>query len=172
MKRIIALILLLCAPALSAHQSKTDDLQLMLTLTRGERSKDSHSKVKTVRIKGDELAYDVTYRGGRARKTEPVHKVFKITEDERKSLLAIIEQKNLLTSESKEFPRKQGYTYFDITLRLNVKGKESRIKLSGEKYDNPDLEQDLLFQNTEALVTEIFNILKRKDASIVYQGMM
>jgi hypothetical protein len=171
MRGIITVILLLCAPVLCAAATASDELQLTLTLIKGERSKDSSSTTQTISIKGRELVFDETYHGRRARGgKEPLHKVFQLEADELKTLIGIIRQRNLLDSGSKEFPSAEGYTYFDISLWLKVNGKESSIKLSG-KTRHPDIKEDKLYQNTEALVKEIFSILQRKDESMRYRGI-
>ncbi len=172
MKKIIALVLLLCAattlcPAVSA----VEELDIYLTLTKGERSKDSHSTKKTISLKGREINYDVTYHGRSGGKREPVHKVFQITDGELGKLRELIRQKDLLNSGKKDFPATGGYTYFDIALRIKMDDKESSINLTGNPR-NTEIKTDTQHQNVEALLKEIYGIIRRQDTSIKYQGMI
>lgn len=167
MKKIIAVILLLCAVTGCA----ANDLNIHLTLTRGERSKDSHATTQTIKLEAETIVYDQTYSGRPAPGRKPIHKTFKLTAGEIKSLIEIIEQKELTASASKEFPAGQGYLYFDLSLRILMKTRESVIKISG-KPSAAGVKEDRLYQNADALLQAIFRIIQQQDNTIKYRGMV
>jgi hypothetical protein len=172
MKKIFALLLLLIyAPTLCPAGSFTGDLDISITLTKGERSKDSHSTKRSITLKGRQLNYDVTYHGRTSGRKEPVHKVFQINDSEIEKLREIINQHDLLNSAKKEFPATGGYTYFDISMSIRVNEKESSINLNGNPR-NTEIKEDIRYKNVEALVKEIYSIIHKRDETVDYFGMI
>jgi len=172
MKRIFALLLLLIyAPALCPAASLVEELDISIVLTKGERSKDSHSTKRSITLKGRRLNYDVTYHGRMSGRKEPVHKVFQIDDSEIEKLRRIIQQMDLLNSTKKEFPATGGHTYFDISMSIKVNEKESSINLYGNPR-NTEIKEDMQYQNAEALIKEIYSILHKRDETVRYFGMI
>jgi hypothetical protein len=170
MKPLVALILLLSTLTVAAEQSAAGDLYISVSLTSTERSKDSHSRTTAITISENKVVYDKTYRGYRRNRREPIHKEFKITEEETGRLKKIIKDHGLLVSDSLQYPSTGGeFVYFEISLKIRANKKESQIDISGPSKA-AGITDEKIYKNSNALVEEIFRIINARDEDISYAG--
>jgi hypothetical protein len=164
---LIAFILLIATlPPVAATSGAASDLYISATLTKIERSKDSNSRKTTVTVSGNKIVYERTYGGAGRHRRKPVHKEYKITGEEIKRLERIVVDHNLLTSGSLEYPATGGgFLYFEISLDVRFEGKQAQIEMSGPSKA-AGIRDHTLFKNSNALVEEIFRIIKAQDKEV------
>jgi hypothetical protein len=169
---ILFLILLIWTSPVIAFTG-TDKLYLSISIVRGERGRDSHSRNETITLKGMTIVYDKTYSGFRASRFKAKHGEYKITEEEHKTLTRIIKEKNLLMSASSEYPSSNSgiSRYFEITANLRSNRKSSQIRISTATNDTR-IREEKLYQATDALVKEIYRILNNQDKEIEYKDFV
>lgn len=172
MRRPIALILLTILLPLAAHARKPDDFSLSITLTRGERSRDSHSQTTRITLKERELIYEKSYSGFRGgARSAPVKKRFKIRGEDLEQLKKMVRESNLpdsfelsLTNEESGVRR-----YFELALNLNLDGKKSSIEISGPRNATQIKEKDV-YLKTNALVDAVYRLMVEQDKEIGYEN--
>lgn len=169
MRKLAALIaiLIFVLPA-CASPRPGQDLYLSITLTKEERSKDSHAKTTTLTISGDQLSYDVISRGFRA--GAPVQKKFRVTAKDIERIKNLIKARNLLVSDSFQYKNGEAGAMrrtFKIAIDIRMDGKKSLIELSGPS-NKSEIKEQKSYQNANALVQEIFKIIQSQDDEIVY----
>jgi hypothetical protein len=172
MKKLIALTLLLCVVPLSAHGDKADDLHLEITITRGERSKDSNSQTTLININGGRLVYKKTY-GGRLRGRAPETRELKLKAEDQRNLVRLIKGRNLLRTESIEREQTESgiYFYFDLSIEAAVNQSKGVIQINGSRKAS-DLKQEKLYKDVVALIEELYAIINRTDKRIVYEPLI
>lgn len=173
MKKLAALIALLIfmLPVMASHRPD-DELYLSISLTREEHSRDSNSRMTTITISGDELSYDLIFRGFRAR--APVHKKFRVTAEDIKRIKNLIKARNLLASDSFQYKNREGNAarrLFKIAINIRMDGKRSLVELSGPS-NMSEIKDKQSYQNANALIEEVFKIIQSRDDEIVYEEMV
>ena len=157
----IALFLLSCFAALSAYGFQTDELDIYISSVRSEHSRDSNSTSTTITIKGKTLVFDQK-SGGRGRRA-PVHKEYRLTNQEIAQLRKLIAEKNLLVSGSSAYPVGQGpYTSYDLNVKIGFKGRRSAIQVSGPA-NSGEMKDDKLYKSASALLAEVLAIIHSRD---------
>ncbi len=168
MKTIIVLLLMVFTLLAPVTGKAVDDLYISVSLTKGESSRDSNSRRTTITLEGDKIVYEITYQGYGASKRERVHKEYRATAEEIKTLIKVIEEHNLLASDSLEQPAESGLRrYFEITTDLSLNGRKSRTEISAPS-GALKIKSEKLYQNSSALVEELFRILNAHDKEIQY----
>lgn len=167
--RFVGLFLLVCAlPALALCKPK-GELYLSLSLTRGERSRDSNSSTTVITINQNTVVYDKTFRGRQPRGRQPIHKEFQITSQDIENLKQLIKTKGLLKSDSKTYPSEAGvHNYFELAIDLKLDGRASSIKLSGPAR-SAKIKDEQLYKASDALMQEVYKLLAAQDDEIVYE---
>jgi hypothetical protein len=177
MKRAAILIaLLVCTLPVCASHRPDDALYLSIILTREEHSRDSNSRTTTITLDGNELSYDLISRGFHA--GDPVHKKFRLTAEEIRSIKNLIKARNLLVSDSFQYKKESEggepsriSRSFKMLINIRMDGKKSLIELSGPS-NMSKIKDEQRYQNPNALVEEIFSIIRKQDDEIGYEGMV
>jgi hypothetical protein len=172
MRRLIALSLLALLLPFTAPAHRPDDFSLSLSLTRGERSRDSHSQTTRITLKGSELLYEKSYSGFRGgARSVPVKKTFRLRDEDRERLKKLVRDK--------EFPELYEFSvadepagvrrYFELKLNVTLDGKRSSIVVAGPRTSSRFKEQ-ANFQKTDALLDALYTILAQQDKEIGYEN--
>ena len=133
-------------------------MHLSLSITEGERSRDSHSTTTTITLNGNQLIYDQLYSGFRAINRKPIHKKINLSKEEISSLTTVINRTELHTSSTIERPTNYG-RYAIMKLSLGPEKKKSVISISGM---TKEIESEKLYRDVKALQEEIERILASK----------
>ena len=173
MKKLVTLTLLLCAIPLFARGDKADALYLQMTMTSGERSKDSNSATTEITINGQTLVYKKTY-GGRSRGRMPEEmKEFKLKAEDQRNLIRLIKDRNLLRTDSIE--REQDvsgmYLYFELSVKSILNKSTGSIYLKGSRKATA-LKEEKLYKDAVALIQAIYAIIHRTDKAIVHEPLI
>jgi len=173
MKKLMVLTLLLFGAApLFACSESTDALYLQITLTRGERSKDSNSTTTEITINGKTLTYQETY-GGRSGGRAPVKREFKLNAEDQRKIIKLINDRNLLRTGS--IKREQDvsgiYRYFELSVNSTINKSKGSISINGSRKAI-DLREEKLYKDAVALVEEIYGIIRRADKAVVYEPLI
>ena len=172
MKKLIALTLLLCGASLFARGDKADALYLQVTMTTGERSKDSNSRTALITINGETLVYQKTY-GGRRGGRVPETKEFKLTVEDQGKLIKLIKDRDLLRTDSIERAQdKPGvYLYFALSVKAVINQSEGFVQLKGSR-SAIELKEEKLYKDAVALIEEIYAIIRRTDERVIYEPLI
>lgn len=172
MKTIIAIAILLCSFQLSVAGADKEQLTLEITMTTGERSRDSSSTKTTIAIAEKTLDYKVTY-GGRNRGREPKHQEFKLNSADQKQLLDLIKAKNILITESVKHPVPESgpYTYFYLSVSAAINETKGMISVRGSRKD-AEIGKTELYKNASAVVEAVFEIIRRTDKNIRFEPLV
>lgn len=169
MKKIVALVLLICALLVPANGGTKDDFTLSLTLKIGERSRDSHAETTVIRLNGNNLVYEQTYSGAGASRREPVRKEFKLKGSEISQLKDLIKERNLLGSGGLNFKPAAGqHTYFELTINITLKGIIATQELSGPR-GAANIKDEPVYQKSVALLQELYRLLNLRDTGLRYE---
>ncbi|MDT4897803.1 MAG: hypothetical protein QOH25_2880 [Acidobacteriota bacterium] len=172
MKKLVALMLLLCVAPLLARGEGANDLSLEIRITRGERSKDSHSSTTVLTISGQTLVYrTISGRRNSGRAVAP--REFKLTGEDQRKLVKLIKDRDLLRTDSIEREQDTSgiYRYFELSVKAVVKGNEGLIQIKGSRKAT-DLKEEKLYKDAVALVEEIYGIIHRTNEAIVYEPLI
>ncbi len=172
MRTLIIACLFFCACASTATGSPADGLSLRVRLTTGEHSRDSSSQTTTLTIAPDAntIVWGKTFTG-RRRGTPAEQKEFKLSPADRAALLKLIRGGNLLVTNSIELPEGSGYSYFAISLDLALDGEKGAISISGPRTASK-VKEEKLYQDTLALVREIYRIINAQDATLDFEELV
>lgn len=173
MKKLIALTLLLCAVPLFARADKADALSLQITMTRGERSRDSSSATTLITINGERLVYRKTYSGRLRGRMPDETKEFKLKTEDQRNLIKLIKDRKLLRTDSIEREQKVSgiYLYFELSVEAAVNQSKGLVHLKGSRKAT-DLKEEKLYKDAVALIEEIYAIIHRTDEAIVYEPLI
>lgn len=172
MRRLIALILFSLLLALAADGHRPDDFSFNISLTRGERSRDSHSQMSRITLKGRELVYEKSYSGYRGgARSQPVRKSFRIKDEDVERLKKLVRDENLLASDSLEVEGASGGVrrYFAIALNISLDGKKSTIEINGPR-NATEIKEKPLYHKADALLDAVYKILSEQDKEIGYEN--
>jgi hypothetical protein len=159
--------LFLVACACSVSGNTTDELNIGVRLTTGERSRDSSSETTKITVEQDTIVWERTFTG-RRRATPPLRKEFKLSSADKQNLLTLIRSNNLLVTDSIELPRKSSnYRYFEISVELTLDGKKGAISITGMRTAI-EVKEEKLYQNTITLVKELYRIMNLQDNSMLF----
>lgn len=172
MKKLIALTLLLCAVPLIARADKADVLSLKITITRGERSRDSYAATTTLTLSGKTLVYRAT-SGRRLGGRETAPREFKLTDKDQRKIIELIKSRMLLRTETIERPREESgiYFYFNLSIEAALNQSKGVIQIKGSRKAT-DLKEEKLYKDAVALIEELYAIINRTDEAIVYEPLI
>lgn len=169
MKKLVILALLAVSlPALASGRAR-DDFTLTLSLTMGERSRDSHAQTTLFRLTGNTLVYEQTYSGYGAGNRAPIRKEFQLRGGEISRLKSLVKEKNLLGSGGLNFTPAAGQsTYFEMNIRVTLKGIIATQELSGPR-GAANIKDERVYQKSVALLRELYRLVNLRDKEINYQ---
>jgi hypothetical protein len=172
MRRLIALFLLTLLIPFAAQGDGPDDFSLNISLTRGERSRDSHSQTTRITLKGRELVYEKSYSGYRGgARSVPVRKSFRISDEDRARLKKLVSANEF--PESYEFAATGDESglrrYFELKLNVNLDGKKSSIEISAPRSAT-EIREKPAYQKANALLDAVYEILAGRDKEIGYEN--
>jgi hypothetical protein len=172
MKLLLIAGLLLSVCLSTGVGQSADDLTLRIKLTTGERSKDSSSQITTLTIApgANTIVWGRTFSGGR-RRTPPESKEFTLAPADRAALLKLIRARDLLVTNSIAIPDDSGYAYFAISVGLILDGKKGTISISGPRTA-AKVKEEKLYQDTLALVKEIYRIINAQDKTVRFEELV
>jgi hypothetical protein len=172
MKKLLPLLLVLCAYSSLVCHAHASPLYLQLTLTKGERSRDSNSETARITISDKTLVYEQMYGGMRGNR-QPSRKEFKLNNEDQSKIIELINERKLLVTNSIE--RGQAtpgiYFYFELSMTATVKGDEGRISIRGPRKAT-DIKEEKLYKDAVALIEEVYAIIHRMDKKIVYEPLI
>ena len=147
-----------CVANASAIAQKPIGFYVSISETRTEHSRDSGSSSKTIKINGNALDYEET-----SRRRKPLHKKYRLTDQEVSKLKRLVSERHLLASRSVEYAEVTGsHTSIVLSLELKLKKRRSLIRISGSMASK-ELNNDRVYQNVHALLDEITEIMDAKD---------
>lgn len=148
-----------------------DDLQLTITLTRGEHSKDSSETVRKVIINGQDAVFEISYSGRPNPANQPVRKSVSLTADEIKGIKKLLDQRRIQGTEKRNFGGPDTVNYFSITITKGSGSKEASLLIMGMPL-HPMVRGDAAFRYADQLIVELFRILHEHDPEIVYVSVV
>jgi len=172
MKLLIIAGLLLCAVSATAAAQPADDLSMHIRLTTSERSRDSSADSTTLTIArgSDIIGWRRTF-SGHHRGTAPEPKEFKFGLADRAALLKLIRARNLLVTNSIALPEGTGFLFFAISIGVTLDRKTGDIQISGPRTAK-QVKEEKLYQDTLALVKEIYRIINAQDPTVSFEELV
>jgi len=169
MRQLLAVSLLALLLPLAAYAQKPDDFSFRISLTRGERSRDSHSQTTTITLKGRQLLYEKSYRGARGgARLSPVKKSFTIGSEEVERLKKLVRDKELLSFDRLSVAEDTGggiSRYFGIVLYISLGGRVASIEISGPRRA-VEIREKPAYRKVYALLDALYKILAGQDKEI------
>ena len=153
--------LLFCAYSAPSYGVVTDELTLNVMVTTGEHSRDSGSLTTHVTVgPGNKIITWKSSSGGHRDRATPVREEYKLSAPDKARLIAILRSGELLRTCSIDLETyRSNYQYFAISITSSIGGKSSSILISGLRTD-VELEQEKLYQNSLALIEELYRIIE------------
>ena len=90
MKKLLALTFMVCAFPFVTYGADADSLNLTITMSKGQRSRDAGGATTSITISGETIVYEVTYSGMSRRGGSRPPKNFKLEAADRKRLVDLI----------------------------------------------------------------------------------
>jgi hypothetical protein len=173
MRKLLLAALLICICASPLFAQKADDLYISITLTGGERSRDSGGSTTRITLAQDQISYERTYFGMAGARQKPVRREFKLGDEEKGRLIELIRARRLLLTDSINYPLADSGTrrYFKISVQLKLNAKKGEISIEGPT-NAVKIREQKLYQNSTALIEEIYSIIHRQDEEISYEELI
>jgi hypothetical protein len=173
MRKLLLVALLICLCASPLYARRTDDLYVSITLTRGERSRDSGGKTIKITLAQDRIVYERTYYGMAGGRQKPVRKEFKLEDEDKRRLIELIRARKLLLTDSINYPLADSgiRRYFKIFVQLKLNAKKGEISIEGPT-NAVKIKEQKLYQDSNALIEEIYKIIHRLDEEISYEELI
>jgi hypothetical protein len=173
MRKLLLPVLLICICASPLFARKTDDLYVSITLARGERSRDSGGRTATITLAQGRITYEVTYHGMARGRQKPVHKEFNLGDEDKRRLIELLRARKLLVTDSIKYPMAESGVrrYFKIFVQLKLNEKKGEINIEGPT-NAVKIKEQKLYQNSNALIEEIYTIIHRQDDEISYEELI
>lgn len=170
MKFVYLLKVVCLIVCLSVTVCASEDFSVRILLTKGERSKDSHSEKTTITINTNQLTISKFYTGN-SENRKPINKTFTLADEEINAIIELIRQKHFHEKGEKiERPVGSPSSFFDWVLITNFDGKEITNKIVTIRNDE-EIKTQPLYKNANELMRQIFAVIKKYDASIPYVGL-
>jgi hypothetical protein len=158
------------ACACSVSGNGTDELQIGVRLTTGERSRDTSSQTTTITVEQDAIVWEQSF-SGRRNSAPSVRKEFKLAPADKGNLLELIKSNNLLVTDAIELPQDPPVFYFKISVDLTLDGKKGAINISGPRTA-VKIKEEKLYQNTLILVKELYRIMNSQDKHVHFEELI
>jgi hypothetical protein len=147
------------------------ELKLRVTLTTGERSRDSSSETTTITLEQNKLVWARSYGGRRGRTTPPARKQFVLSAADRQLLIDTINTNELWVTDAIELEQDAPLTYFRITADLSLGTKTGAIAISGPRVA-VQIKQERLYQRALVLVKALFRHMNEQDRSVRFEELI
>lgn len=148
-----------CGAGSFAVGQEPGDLYISISETRTEHSRDSGTRVKTIKVNGSALVYETANR-----KTQ-LHKEYRLTDEEVRKLRQLISEKQLLTSYAVEYAEPVGpHTSTALSVELKLNRRKSLIRISGP-INSEELRNDRVYQNANAFLEAVTELIEARDNS-------
>lgn len=173
MRNILLIALLICACCLPSFGQATDELYISATLTKGEHSRDSGSRTTKITLTQDRIAYEQAYHGMGANRHKPVNKEFKLNGEDKRRLVELIKERNLLLTGIIEHPTADSgiRRYFEISIQLILNREKGAINIEGPT-NAVKIKDEKLYKASAALIEELYRIINRADKNIAYEELI
>lgn len=149
-----------------------NELHISVELTTGERSKDSGSETTTITVERNVIVWERTASGHRVSGGLPMMKKFRLSPTDKGNLLKLIRSNNLLVTDSIELPQDaSNFRYFEISVDLTLDEKKGTISIGGPRTAVM-VKEETLYQNSVALVKELFRIINSQDKSVQFEELI
>jgi hypothetical protein len=145
----LALLLVPEAPATTIEPGR---LNLSMTITSGEHSRDSNSTTTSITLNGKQVHYGRTYAGYRASRRAAVDKNVEIREEDLDRIQEVLAENDLLRSRSSISPTNKPGSYVEIDATITSPRRKAILKFSGMRENAG---RDNLYVGLEALLSEI-----------------
>lgn len=170
--RALLLLLFLVLTGSAAVAAPAADLRLTITLTRGERSKDSQAVERKITIDGTVATYDVTFSGRPDPANQPQHRTVTLSNDEVKNLKKLVDQYRWQQGiEKREFNGPDTVNYFSLAVIRGSGSKENTLLIMGMPR-HPLVRPDKSFIFADKLLVEVFRIMHEHDPEITYVSVV
>jgi hypothetical protein len=152
----------LIAPAFG--DISADSFHLNVSIVLGEHSRDSNSTTIILTVSGDKMIYQQSYQGAHVGSRAPVKKQYRLTNDQKRQLLALLNEKNLWVAKTiSQPPEQKGISrYFELRVRADLKGKQSSISIDGSRTDAA-LREVTVYKNAISLIDALYGVIKETD---------
>lgn len=173
MRKLLLPALLICLCAYPAFGLGANNLEISMTLVRGERSRDSGGRRTTISIAQGRIVYELAYFGMAGGRRKPVRKEFKLSDEDKRRLIGLIEERALLVKDSLEYPVATSgiRRYFKITIELKLNEKTGAINMEGPT-SAVEIKEQKLYQNSTALIEEVYRIINKTDEEVSYEPLI
>jgi hypothetical protein len=173
MRKLLLPVLLICLCACPVLGLGADDLEISITLVRGERSRDSGGSKSTISITQGGIIYEQAYFGMAGARRKPVRKEFKLSDEDKRRLIELIGQLGLLVKDSLEYPMATSgiRRYFKISIQLKLNEKTGAINMEGPT-SAVEIKEQKLYQNSTALIEEVYRIINKMDEDVSYKPLI
>ena len=165
-------LLLACACSAPASAQGTGGLRLRVVLVTGERSKDSSSQTTTISISphGNTIVWEQTYGGHHGGATPPARKEYRLSSAETRKLIALLESRSLLATNSIELPEDPTtHLYFALSVESALGGKkQGAVNIRGPRTAVA-LKEKSVYQEAVALFKELYQIINRHGGRVVFE---
>jgi hypothetical protein len=173
MRKLLLPALLICLCAYPAFGLGADNLEISMTLVRGERSRDSGGRRTTISIAQGRIVYELAYFGMAGGRRKPVRKEFKLSDEDKRRLIELIEARKLLVKDSLEYPLADSGIrhYFKISIELKLNEKTGAINMEGP-VSAVEIKEQKLYQNSTALIEEVYRIINKMNEEVSYEPLI
>lgn len=169
MRKVVILALLMCSVTLAAHAAGRDDFTIRLSLTIGERSRDSHAQNVVIMLEGNNLTYEQTFSGAGASKRASTNLTFKLKGDEIARLKSLVKEQNLTGTGSLKFEPAAGqFAYFEMNIKVTLRGIIATQELYGPRAA-ANIKTERVYQKSIALLRELYRLINLRNKEISYQ---
>ena len=172
MKKLLALMFMVCAFPFVTWGADADALNLTITMAKGQRSRDAGGATTSITISGETIVYELNY-SGMSRRQSRAPKEFKLEGADRKRLIDLIKARKLLVTKSivRPYYESGNLTFFVLSISSEVNGHKGLISIRGPR-NAADIKESKLYTGAVALIEAIYEIIHRTDAEIVYEPLM
>ena len=133
---------------------------------------DSNSTTTTLTVSGDTIVYRQGRSGAHSNQSKPIKRAFKLTDEDKRKLVRLLNQKKLLVtksiSRSLETPGPRSYVSLSFSIQLNVDGKRGLISIDGPVRSTA-IKNDPLYRDSLVLINELYFIMHRTDPSLRFE---
>jgi hypothetical protein len=96
-----------------------------------------------------------------------VKKEYKLTREDRKRLITLLKERDLLVTKTiSKPPQQKGFSrYFELSISSRLTGKETTVSIEASR-NATELKQDRLYQASVSLIAELYRIINRTDPEV------
>jgi hypothetical protein len=135
-------------------------LDISISYTNGEKSKDSHTTEESIAIGGYDAAYSVKYSGHRSPEQVDDSKTCRFSKKNIKTIKDFIIEKGLNKNDSlfDESSKYKSYEVFvNISIAVTIDGQDYKIKVNG---DTDEIGHKDLYKNVIELINKVRKMIE------------